>query len=445
MTQSIDTIIHCRYLIPIIPRNTVLHHQSVAIHCGQIIDILDTKMANSQYQANNTYNLSDHALLPGFINAHTHVPMNLFRGLADDLPLMTWLQEHIWKAEASTLTPNAVAAGTQMAIAEMLLSGTTCFFDMFFFTETILSTTEAMGIRAKLSLHIMDIANQWAKNAAECFEKSRIILQAQQYNPLIGLTITPHSPYTNDDKALRDARDLADEYQLPMIIHLHETKREIQDSITQFNKRPIARLKQLGLLQPDVLAVHMTHLNEQDFDIIDKTGISIAHCPESNLKLGSGLSPVTELLNRQVNVALGTDSVASNNDLDMLGEMRQAAFLQKGLHQDPSVLPAYQALEMATINGARAMNMDKIIGSIEVSKSADLCAINLNTSFTQPCYNPIAQIVYAANRDQISHVWVDGKIKVKDRQLVDINFNDILDTAKPFIEHAAPFQYPAHK
>lgn len=444
MTQAIDTIIHCRYLIPIIPRNSILHHHSVAINHGEIIDILDTQRANKQYQASNTYHLNDHALLPGFINAHTHIPMNLFRGLADDLPLMTWLQEHIWKAEASILAPNAVAIGTQMAIAEMLLSGTTCFFDMFFFTETILDTTQSMGIRAKLSLHIMDVANQWAQSASECIEKSRHLLQTHQSNPLVGLTIAPHSPYTNDNQALCGARELADQYQLPMMIHLHETKREVEDSVAQFKQRPIARLNQLGFLKPDVLAVHMVHLNEEDLAIVQQTGISIAHCPESNLKLGSGLAPISELLKQGINVALGTDSVASNNDLDMLGEMRQAAFLQKGLNQDPAALPAHEVLEMATINGARAMNMDQTIGSIEVGKAADLCAINLNTPFTQPCYNPIAQIVYAANRDQITHVWVNGQIKVENRALVDINFGSILSAAQPIFERAAAFKYPKH-
>jgi 5-methylthioadenosine/S-adenosylhomocysteine deaminase len=439
--QTIDLLIIADFIIPVIPKNTVWQDKAIAVTDGKIIDILPTDQAQRCYAPKETFRLKNHVIIPGLINAHTHSPMNLFRGLADDLPLMDWLHHHMWPAEAAVMSPESVKIGTQLAIGEMLLSGTTCFYDMFAFGEAIIEAVKACGMRALMGLNIMNVPNKWANDANECLKKSMAILN-QNHGQLISFALAPHAPYTNTDQNLKDTRQLANQYQLPIMIHLHETQQEIQDSIKEYSMRPIARLDHLGFLGDDVLAIHMVHVNDEDLAIAKKHHLSIAHCPHANLKLGSGIADMKRLKDAGLTVAIGTDSVASNNDLNMFNEMRLASLMAKGLHQDSTAFCASSTLAMATIDGARAMGLDHLIGSIEIGKCADLVAFDLANPQTQPLYNPISALVYAGNANQVSHVWVNGLLKVNNHQLVDMNLEEILRQAEPFIKKAKAFQYP---
>jgi len=392
-------IISARWVIPVIPRNTVLEDHALVIGNGRIVDILETKSALLKYTEAEHINKGSHALIPGLINSHTHAAMSLFRGIADDVPLMEWLEGHIWPAEAKWISPDFMRDGVQLAIAEMLLSGTTCFNDMYFHSDTVARVAQDMGIRAFVGMIVLDFPSVWAANADEYFDK--------------GMQV----------------HDEADELHVPIHMHIHETANEISEANKMHGKRPLARLNDLGLLNPRMMAVHMTQLSDEEITLSAEQGIHVVHCPESNLKLASGQCRVTDLLNAGTNVCLGTDSASSNNDLDMLGEMRTACLIAKTTANDASALPAWQALEMATINGAIALNVQNEIGSLEVGKSADIVAIDLNHLSTQPVYNPISQIVYSASRQQITDVWVDGHSRVVNGVLQNVDVTQILNNA----------------
>ena len=438
----VDSLIHAGHLIPMDHPERCLNEHSIAVQDGVIVDILATEQARTRYQAKQEHNLANHAVIPGLINAHTHVPMNLFRGLADDLQLFDWLQNHMWKAEADVMCDESAYIGTQLAIAEMLLSGTTCYYDMFFFCESIIDATVAAGMRATIGVNVMDVPNKWANNAKECLDKAVQLMDKPQH-PLITLALAAQGPYTNSDESLIRIRELANERNSRIIMHLHETKGEIADSIKQYQKRPLKRLHDIGFLGPDVLAIHMVHLNDEDLALCREHQLNIAHCPESNLKLASGFANMLPLQQAGLNVSIGTDSVASNNDLDMIAEMRQTAFIAKALNEDSTIFSAPEVLHMATMGAAKAMGMEQQIGSLEIGKRADITAIDLSDPQTQPLYNPIAQIVYAANRKQVSHVWVDGQLKVDNHQLTELNQDVLLQQAQQYINMASAYQYPA--
>ncbi len=419
--MDIDTLIFARWVIPVEPQGVVLNDHAVAVDSGRIVEILPAEMARSRYRALNVHELDGHALLPGFINAHTHAAMSLFRGLADDLPLMNWLNQHIWPAEQRWVSPQFVSDGSRLAFAEMIRGGTTCFNDMYFFPEQTAEAAVESGLRAMLGLVFIDFPTAWAKDAEEYFHKALALHDRYKNHPLIRTSFAPHSPYTVSDAPMKKINTLAQELGIPIHMHIHETEEEIAQSLEQHGKRPLERLDELGLLGPQLIAVHMTQLEWPDIELIAKHKVHVAHCAESNLKLASGFCPVTDLLGSGVNVAIGTDGAASNNDLDMLGEMRSAALLAKGMARDPRALPAAQVLTMATLNAARAMGMDTLIGSLLKDKQADLIAIDLNRPETQPVYDPIAQIVYSADRSQVTNVWVAGRQLLRDRELLTVN------------------------
>lgn len=423
--RHIDTLIHAGWVIPVEPENTVLEHHAIAIDEGKIVAVLPSAAAVSQYRATVIHRLATHVLIPGLINTHTHAAMTLLRGFADDLPLEAWLQQRIWPAEHAFVSPDFVADGTKLAIAEMLRSGVTCFNDMYFFPDVAGEVIAQAGIRATVGLIVIDFPTIWAKNADEYLQKALEVHQQLQRHPLIRTALAPHAPYTVSDAPLQAVSALAEQLDIPIHIHVHETKTEIENSLTQYGKRPLARLQDLGLLSPRLLAVHMTQLETQEIEALAKTGVHVLHCPESNLKLASGFCPVHQLLAAGVNVALGTDGTASNDDLDMLGEMRTAALLAKGLSQDARVLPAMQALKMATLNGAKALGIDHITGSLVAGKSADITAIDMHDIETQPIYNPLSHIVYAVGRDKVSDVWVEGRHLLKSRTLTSLDIHDI--------------------
>ena len=369
------------------------------------------------------------ALLPGLVNSHTHASMSLFRGMADDLPLMEWLTDHIWPAEAHWVGPEFTIDGFRLAAAEMIRSGTTCLSDMYYFPDEVAGCAQQIGMRSVVGLIVLDFPSVWAQDAAEYLHKALAVHDQIRELPLVSSAFAPHAPYTVSDEPLRQIAMYSNELDIPVHMHVHETAAEVAEAQQKTGQRPLQRLDQLNLLNSNLIAVHMTELDEFEIERVAEAGVSIVHCPESNLKLGSGICPVATLLELGVNVCLGTDGAASNNDLDLLGEMRTAAMLAKGSSGNARACDARQAIEMATINGARALGMADLIGSIESGKCADLIAIDLSSLNTQPLYDPVAQIVYAASSRQVSHVWIDGVAQLKDFEFCQLDTNEIIAKA----------------
>ncbi len=432
--MQIDTVIHARWVIPVEPEHVVYNDHAIAIHEGKILEVLASRDADAKYNAKTTQRLDTHALIPGLVNCHTHAAMNLFRGLADDLTLMDWLNNHMWPAEQRWVSPEFITDGTRHAIAEMIRGGTTCFNDMYFFPdETAKAATEA-GIRAVVGLIIVDFPTAWAKNADEYFIKGEAVHDAYRHSPLITTAFAPHAPYSVSDSSLERIGVLAEELDIPIHMHVLETADEVRQSIEQNGERPLARLKRLGLLSSKLLAVHMTQIEKKEITEIANCGVNVVHTPESNLKLASGFCPVYELAQAGVNIALGTDSAASNNDLDMFGEMRTAALLAKAVARNARAIPASETLRMATLNGASALGIDDQIGSLLPEKQADIVAVDLSGIETQPIYNPLSQLVYATGRHQVTNVWIGGKQLLRDRALTTINREVVLTKARQWQE-----------
>lgn len=428
--RDVDLLINARWIIPVEPDDRVLDHHAVAVHEGRIVDVLPSDAAPRSYRARHEHHLGRHAVLPGLINAHTHTPMALFRGLADDLPLMKWLNDHIWPAERAWVSDEFVADGTRLALAEMIRSGTTCFNDMYFYPEITARIAAQAGIRAVIGLIVLDAPSAWGEDADDYIAKGLALQDEYRQHPLVRTAFAPHAPYTVSDAPLARIRTLADELEIPVHIHLHETREEISASLAAHGKRPLGRLGELGLVNPGLVAVHMTQLEAEEIARLADAGAHVVHCPESNLKLASGFCPVARLLAAGINACLGTDGAASNNDLDLFGEMRTAALLAKGVAGDAQALPAFEALRMATINGARALGLDLTTGSLEPGKSADLIAVDLALTATTPVYHPVSQLVYATGREQVTDVWVRGKRLMRDRQLTTIDEQAVMQRAE---------------
>jgi 5-methylthioadenosine/S-adenosylhomocysteine deaminase len=424
---AVDTLIHSRWIAPVEPATTLLEHHSVAIHEGRIHEILPTEQALTTYTATIEHSLDRHLLIPGLINAHTHAAMSLLRGLADDLPLNEWLNNHIWPAESRWVNEEFVHDGTQLAMAEMLRGGTTCFNDMYFFPDTAARAAASCGMRASVGLIVLDFPTVWAHDADEYISRGLAVHDQYRSDPLITTLFAPHAPYTVSDQPLEHLRVLADELDMGIHMHIHETVDEIDRAIELTGKRPLARLQDLGLISPAMLAVHMTQLSTEEISQYAASGGHVVHCPESNLKLASGFCPAHALMTAGINVALGTDGAASNNDLDMLGEMRTAALLGKAVCGDASALPAHTILKMATLNGAQALGIDRDTGSLLPGKWADITAVCLDSIETLPLYDPVSQLVYASGREQVTDVWVAGQHLLKERRLTTLDGNDILE------------------
>ena len=428
--QAIDTLLKARWIIPVEPEGCVLEDHALAIAAGRILAILPREQAHAKYTADIDLELPSHALLPGLINAHTHAAMNLLRGLADDLALMAWLNEHIWPAELRWTSPEFVYDGTQLAMAEMLRGGITCFNDMYFFPEITAQAARACGMRACVGLIVIDFPSAWAQSAEEYLDKGLALHAMLRDDPLIHTAFAPHAPYTVSTTPLERIRMLAEELDLPIHMHVHETAAEVEQSLDQRGCRPLAYLDRLGLVSPRLMAVHMTQLSAEELAHIADAGIHVIHCCESNLKLASGFCPVAKLDAAGVPVALGTDGAASNNDLDLFGEMRTAALVGKAIAGDATALPARRLLRMATLNGAKALGLEEQIGSLEAGKWADITAVDLGTVEAEPVYNPISQLVYATGRQQVTDVWVAGRHLLKDRALTTLDTEDITCRAR---------------
>lgn len=427
--QTVDKIILPRWLIPMDAQQSVLLNQAVVVHQGKIVEFGSAEIMARRYDSDTRIVLDNHALIPGLVNAHTHTAMTLFRGYADDLPLTQWLSEHIWPAEAKWVDAAFVEAGANLAYAEMIRSGTTCFNDMYYFPDVVARGAVAAGMRACVGIIVIDFPSVWAENADEYINKGLAMRDDMRHSPLITTAFAPHAPYTVSDETLQRVATLSEELDCQVHIHVHETAHEIDESNARYGFRPIERLAKLNLLGPRLLAVHMTQLLPGEIQIIAERGVHIVHCPESNMKLASGFCPVSELVAAGMNLCIGTDGASSNNDLDMLAEMRMAALLAKGFGKDPTALNAHATLAAATINGARALGLEHVIGSIEAGKQADMVAIDLSHCATQPVYHPVSQIVYSASREQVSDVWVAGQRLLENGVLTTLDVERICAVA----------------
>jgi 5-methylthioadenosine/S-adenosylhomocysteine deaminase len=436
--MKVDLQLKAAWVIPVIPEHEVREDTSVIIQDGRILDVLTNKAADEKYQARSICDLPDHILMPGLINTHTHAAMNLLRGYADDLPLMTWLQDYIWPAEQKWVSTDFVHDGTLLACAEMIRGGTTCFGDMYFFPDGTARAVEQAGLRASIGLISIDFPSSYARDAQEYLQKGLQLHDQLRGHPLIKTMFAPHGPYTVSDEPLTQMATLAEELDIPIHIHLHETNDEILHSQEHYNMRPLQRLESLGLITPRLISAHMTHLQDEEIEKYAQAGAHVVHCPESNLKLASGFCPVHKLNRAGVNVAIGTDGAASNNDLNMFGEIRTAALLAKNVAQDAAAADAATILKMATINGARALGLDEHIGSIEQNKSADLIAIEVNNIESLPLYNPISHVVYAGSRHHVSDVWVAGRQLLKNHELLTLDVNELTSMANQWREKIKP-------
>jgi 5-methylthioadenosine/S-adenosylhomocysteine deaminase len=413
----VDTLLEARWVIPVEPHGVVLDHHAVALAGDTIVELLPIDAARAKYANAQGIELAEHALIPGLVNAHTHNPMTLMRGLADDLPLMAWLQQHVWPAERRVMGPEFVRDGVELAIAEMLRGGTTCCSENYFFPDVQAATYRRHGFRAVVGLPFIEFPSAWAKSRDEYFDKNLAVHDEFRGERLISTTLAPHAPYTVADETLARIRVLSDQLDIPVHIHLHETAQEVDDSKKEHGVRPFARLQALGLVNDHLIAVHMTQMTDVEVAACAESGVSVVHCPESNLKLASGFCPAEKLRRAGANLAIGTDGCASNNDLDMFGELRTAALLAQGVAGDARAFDAAFALQAATLNGARAIGLGERIGSIVAGKQADLAAVRLDALETQPVYHPLSQLVYATARQQVSDVWIAGVRKVENGTL----------------------------
>lgn len=420
-TREVDSIIEARWVIPVEPAQAVLADHAVAVHDGTIIDIVPTTMAPARFRARNHIQLREHVLIPGLINLHTHAAMALMRGLADDKALMEWLQKHIWPAEMRLVSPDFVYDGTLLACAEMLRGGITCFNDMYFFPEAAAQAALSAGMRASLGMIVVEFRSPYGSDAADYLDKGLRLRDAMRDEPRLSFCLAPHAPFTVSDATFEKVATYASELDTPVHIHLHETEEEIRASISAHGVRPIRRLQALGLLGPGLIAVHAVHLAEDEIALLAEHNCHVAHCPSSNLKLASGIAPVSQMRAQGINIGLGTDGAASNNRLDIFTEMRFASLLAKGSSGDPTVLTAHAMLEMATLNAARALGMETRIGSLSSGKRADMVAVSFAAPELSPCYDPLSHLTYVAGREHVSHVWVDGELLLDDGELTQLD------------------------
>ncbi|MBB5206814.1 TRZ/ATZ family hydrolase [Chiayiivirga flava] len=438
--QPCDLLIEAGWVIPVEPHGVVLERHAVAVASGNIVALLPIADARAAYAPRERVELPHSAVLPGLVNVHTHNPMTLMRGVADDLDLMTWLRDHIWPAEAAVMSAAFCADGAEYAVAEMLRGGTTCCNENYFFPDAIAATYKRHGFRARVGLPVIDFPSAWASSSAEYFDKAEDVHDQYRRDPLISTSFAPHAPYTVSDANFERIRMLSDQLDIPVHLHVHETAQEVADSIAQHGQRPFARLQRLGIVNSSLLAVHMTQLVDAEIAACAEHGVSVAHCPESNLKLASGFCPAEALRRTGVNLALGTDGCASNNDLDMFGEMKTAALLAKAVAGDAAAMDAASALRMATLGSAKAMALDHRIGSIEPGKAADLISVRLDSIEAQPFYDVIAQLVYAGARSQVREVWIDGVRKLRDGELVDMDTQRLIANARQWRDRIAAAQ-----
>jgi 5-methylthioadenosine/S-adenosylhomocysteine deaminase len=423
--EAADLIIEARWIVPVDPPGVVLESHALAVRGRDIIALAPAADIASRYHAAARARLDEHVLIPGLVNLHTHAAMTLMRGLADDRALMDWLRNHIWPVETQMVSPAFVRDGTLLACAEMLKSGVTCFNDMYFFPEAAARAAVEAGMRAAIGMIVIEMPSPYAGDARDYLAKGLAMRDALRDEPLLSFCMAPHAPYTVSDGTLDRVATYAAELDVPVHMHVHETEDEIRDSLKTHGRRPLDRLQRTGLLGPGLVAVHAVHLEQHEIALLAHHGCNVAHCPSSNLKLASGIAPVARMLERGINVGVGTDGAASNNRLDLLGEVRLAALLAKGASADPTVVPSHAALRMATLAGAKALGLEERIGSLKPGKRADLTAVRLSDIELAPLYDPVSQLVYAAGREHVTHVWVDGALRLNDGALFGMDTREL--------------------
>ncbi len=424
--QTIQTLLSARYIVPVDTNNSVLEYHSIAIEDGRIIDVFPSSEINSRYSAKTHIEYDHHILMPGLINAHTHAAMSLLRGIASDIPLMEWLQNHIWPIEQQWADEHFVHDGSELAIAEMLRGGTTCFNDMYFFPQVTARVASSIGIRAVIGMIALEFPTAYASSPDEYLAKGLALFDEYKSDSLIRTVFAPHAPYTISDTTFTKINNYANELDIPVHMHMHETKSEIETSLKEFKVRPLQRLDNLGLVNPNLLAVHMTQLTPEEIERVCEAGVTVIHCPESNLKLASGFCPTQQLLQGNARIAIGTDSCASNDDLDMFSEIRTAALLAKGVSEDATAFSAQQAIRSATIDAASALGLENEIGSLEKNKSADIIAVRCDSIESQPMYDVHSHLVYSTNRSRVSDVFVSGRQLLRDRTLTTVSEDEII-------------------
>jgi 5-methylthioadenosine/S-adenosylhomocysteine deaminase len=412
------------------PAGRVLNPGAVAVQGTDIVAVGQPEDLRRSYPQARTISVPGRVVMPGLVNTHTHLPMVMYRGLADDMALMDWLQRYIFPAEAKTVAPGFVRTGTRLAALEMIRSGTTTVTDMYYFEEEIARVVRAAGLRGVLGQTIIQFPSPDAKTPADGLARAKAFIAAFKGDPLITPAVAPHSAYLLDTETLLACRDLARGEGVPLLIHLAETETEVKAIREKQQASPVGYLDRIGFWAPVTVAAHGVWVSDEDIATVRQRGVGVAHNPESNMKLASGAAPVTKYLAAGVNVGLGTDGAASNNDLDMFEAMRQAALLQKLVTRDPKAVPARAALEMATIGGARVLGLDRRVGSLEVGKRADLIVVGMRAARQTPLYDPVSHLVYVTRGDDVESVMVNGRFLMRDRRVLTLDEPAVLQQAR---------------
>jgi 5-methylthioadenosine/S-adenosylhomocysteine deaminase len=424
--KACDLLINAAWVVPVAPNNIALTNHSVAITGNQIVELGPTAQLQQAYQAQEVLDLDHHIVMPGLINAHGHAAMSLLRGAGEDKPLEVWLNQTIWPMEARLMNPDYVRLGTELSITEMLRSGTTTFSDMYFYPEVVAKVCVEQGIRAQLAFPLIEFANPWSTDVPNALHKGLELFHALRHEDLVNVALGPHAAYSLGAEDMERVGMYAAELDIMVQIHLHETAEEVRQAVAQTGQTWIQRLYELGLLGPNLQAVHMTQLSEEEIALIAETGTHVVHCPTSNLKLASGYCPVAKLQEAGICVAIGTDGAASNNRLDMFDETRMAALLAKHEQHNAAAGKAEDAVRMATLDGAKALGIDHLTGSIEAGKAADLISINIHSLGIMPMYNPFAALVHGHTGHAVDHVIVNGQTLVKNSQFTRMNVTDLV-------------------
>ncbi|MBT8068148.1 MAG: TRZ/ATZ family hydrolase [Gammaproteobacteria bacterium] len=436
--QHCDTLIAPRWCVPVEPAGIVLSDHAVAVSDGRILELLPLSKATRKYQPSVLIRRPNHVLIPGLVNTHTAGAMSLLRGFGGDLPHETWLKERIWPAERRWVSAEMVRDGTELAIAEMIQAGITCFSDQYYFPEIVAETAVDLNMRAMIGTLVMDAPTSWADNAEECLRKgSDLVHDPYAEHPLISSCYAPHSLGALAEESFTDIRVMADQLDVPVQVHLHETETEIAASVAETGKRPFERLDELGLVNASLLAVHAVHLTESETERCAETGVSIAHCPRSNLKLASGIAPISRYRRAGINVGIGTDGAASNNVLDVLEEVRLASLLARAQSNNAAIITPADALRMGTLDSARALGLADSIGTLEDGKHADLACIDLSSLNSQPVYDVLSTLIFASNSSQVSDVWIAGKHQLEEGKLKSINTDDLSERSREWRDRIA--------
>jgi 5-methylthioadenosine/S-adenosylhomocysteine deaminase len=418
--QTVDLRLDAGWILPVEPAGALAGH-ALVVDAGRVVALLPTAAADAAYAPREHVALPRHALIPGLVNAHTHAAMALFRGIADDVPLSVWLEQHIWPREGRFAAPDFVFDGASLAGAEMLRGGITCCNDMYFFPDATARALLAVGMRAMLGLPVLDFPTPYAADPDGYLQKGLAVRDEFIHEPRLAFSLSPHAPYTVGDPAWERTITYARELDLPIQTHLAETADEVAASRATHGATPLARLHRLGATGPSFIAIHAIHLDAADVDLLATHGGHVVHCPASNMKLGCGIAPIAHYRARGINVALGTDGAASNNRLDLFAEMRLAALLAKVATGDPAALPAADVLRAATLGGAQALGLDADLGSLAPGKCADAVAVDLSSLEATPCYDPVSHLVHVVGREAVTDVWVGGNRVVADRVLTTID------------------------